>query len=310
MTSAAFRWHPSNGPGEAALARMRKAFPRPDSPMGEAWFMGETRYMFTNLMGDLDGLPIKELDKPLEEIAGGASSFGPSDEWRDWFHYLLPRLIPRANESWVSTLGETLVTAFMAVYPAGVVEPPYKLFREDAINTLGRVLVLPSCWHNGRIVLGAVLHRHAWPDGRWGWHDASGDLSASMAFLLKYLTPDDVQSWIRSALLIECPYWHAQLLTWFVGGHGLLTGDVKSPSELQRSGEPAIHWNWSHCLKGDPSNKDGPFFPPENRRAVLDALAESMNEEILLQWLASIAELPELEAELFDIPDQFMERYL
>ena len=41
-----FRWHPGQGPDEAALARLRRAFPKPAVPMGEAWFMGVERYLF------------------------------------------------------------------------------------------------------------------------------------------------------------------------------------------------------------------------------------------------------------------------
>ncbi len=280
--------------------------------MGEAWFMSESRHMFTNLMDGLDALPVDELYKPLEELASGTSSFGPHDEWRDWFHYLLPRLVPRANESYVRPLIEVLVTAFMTQYPRGVVEAPYRLFREDALSTLGRAMMDPACWHNDRIAIGMLLHRHKWPSGLWGWHDVSGDLSASMFFHLKYLSREEIPIWIASVLAIACPYWRAQLLAWFVGAHDVLTGRIRDPSDFPTDGGPDIAWDWSHCLAGErlAVGDPAPFFPQANCEAVLDVLTETINEELLLQWLLTITENPELEAEVLDLPDRFRALYL
>lgn len=281
--------------------------------MGEAWFMGENRRMFTDLMGDVDALPIDALQEPLAELASGTSSFGPYGEWRDWFHHLLPRLVPRAHETHAAQpLLELLVTAFMTHYPRGVVDAPYRLFREDALNTLGRAIMDPACWREGRVVAGAILQRRKRPSGLWGWHDASGDVSASLFLHVKYLSRADIPAWIASVLAIACPRWRIQLLAWFVGAHGVLTGRIKDPSASPGDGGPDIGWQWSHCLAGERLAPDDPasFFPSENRQAVLDALATAMNEDLLLQWLVMIAEDPELEAELFDLPDRFQELFL
>lgn len=310
-------WLPGEGPDGAALDRMRAAFPRPVEPMGEAWFMGETRHMFTNLMGDLDPLPVKELQKPLEEIASGVSCFGRRTEWRDWFHYLLPRLVPRANENYVASLNETLVTALMAQYPLGIVNAPYPKFRDDVLVTLGRTTMEGSCWRDGRLVLGTMLHRHnRWPSGQWGWYDASGDLSASLFLNLKYLSRDEVRDWMASVLAIACPYWRAQLIAWLVGAHDVLSGQIRQPSDFK--GKPDVDWDWSHCLefkalvRWDEALALGgrSFFPEPNCRAVLEVVAATMNQDVFLEWLLSIAEDPGLEAELLDLPDRFSSIYL
>jgi len=52
------------------------------------------------------------------------------------------------------------------------------------------------------------------------------------------------------------------------------------------------------------------FFPPANCRVVLGMVAQSMNDELLPQWLLSIAEDPGLGAELLDLSDRFQELYL
>ena len=90
-----FEWQPGAGIDSRALARLRANLPRPAQPMGEAWFMGKERRLFHELQGDLDALCVSQLQAPLGEIASGTSSFGPRDEWREWYHHLLGRLLPR-----------------------------------------------------------------------------------------------------------------------------------------------------------------------------------------------------------------------
>lgn len=274
--------------------------------------MGHERRLFTELTGDLDTVPVAVLQTALAEIASGTASFGPRDEWRAWFHYLLPRLVRRANQRHVHSLSETLVTAFMALHPHGVIDPPYPERRADALRSLGRSLMQPDGWNVGRIVVGELLHRHVWPSGRWGWNDASGDFAAGMAFHLKYLTADEVPAWLASALAIDCPYWRAQLLVWFIGARDILDGRLTDPSGLQDAPGPGISWDWSHCLNaarlapGDPV----PFFPRENREAALDGLTQAMSETLLREWLRGIATVPALQAELGDLPDRFRALYL
>jgi hypothetical protein len=52
-----YRWVPGTPPSEDALARMRAHFPQPAVPMGEAWFMGRKREVYTRLS-----------TKPLPEV--------------------------------------------------------------------------------------------------------------------------------------------------------------------------------------------------------------------------------------------------
>ena len=77
-----FRWIPGAGRSASASARLSAAFPRPKTPMGEAWFMGDSRRTFAELQDDLQSIDIARLDTPLEEIVIGTTSFGPRDEWQ------------------------------------------------------------------------------------------------------------------------------------------------------------------------------------------------------------------------------------
>jgi len=302
---------------QAALTRLQEHFPRPKEPMGEAWFMGERRF-FTELMGDLDSLPMPELQGPLQEIASGTGSFGSRDEWIAWYHYLLARTLPRALDDYLTTLLESLVTGFVAMYPNGVYSAPYKTFREDTILTLGRCLMERSCWDAGEIVVGRLLHRsNNNPKQVWCWWDASGDFSASMFFCLKYLPDALVGNWLRSVLAIKSPHWRSQVMVWMVGAHDLLTGKIGWPSELKIGARPSVSWEWSHCLRpelaqGDESGASvmATFLEASARHEVLELVRRHFSEETYLEWLTSIAVVPYLYDELAEIPTMFEQLYV
>jgi hypothetical protein len=313
-----FVWTPGAGSDAAALGRLRAAFPRPAAPMGEAWFMGSERLMFHNLMGDVSALPVADLFAPLMEITSGTSSFGPYDEWKEWCHYLLPRLIPRAHEQYVASLLEPLISAFITQYPVGVAVEPYQGFRRDALQTLGQCLMERHCWAEGRLVLGTMLHRHENTHvGLWAWFDASGDFTASMFFCSKYLTPDEIEPWLVSVLGITCPHWRAQVIVWFVGAHAMLTGGLPQISDLDTAQRPQMTWENSHCLTGsysgdhsDDAAPPPPFLPAANRDAILRTLRQHLTQDRVLEWLLSIAAVDYLEVELAELPDRFCDLYL
>jgi hypothetical protein len=286
--------------------------------MGEAWFMGEERRLFGELQGDLASLTARELQKPLEEIASGTSSFGPMREWHDWYHYLLGEALPRSHEHFVSSLLESLVTGFMALHPNGVRSAPYRGFLDDALLTIGRCLMEKRCWNGTDIFVGSFLHRsNNNPNRVWCWWDASGDFSASMFFCLKYLPNSLVQGWLRSVLMIPSPHWRAQVLVWLVGAHSMLTGDIHWPSQFPEQARPSVGWEWSHCLRAEMAAADAAGAPAvpsllsqESRSQALNVVAAHFSEEVYLEWLLSISSVPYLEAELAEIPSTFEGLYV
>ena len=281
--------------------------------MGEAWFMGTERLMYPALLGNLDDVSTDDLQKPLAEIASGTSSFGPMEEWSTWFHYLLGRALPRSHEAHISYLLESLVTAFMALYPNGVYREPYKGFYDDAISTLGRVIMDTECWNGSDIVIGKILRRSNNNPARvWMWWDASGDFTASMFFCLKYLSESEVGPWLHSAFDIPSPHWRAQMMVWFVGAKDILDGVARWPSEFEIEAYPNVGWEWSHCLRAELATTDDSgslpaeaFIAKGNRATALRALTSYFTEERFLEWLDCISTVPYLEAELGDIPSRF-----
>ena len=281
--------------------------------------MDTKRHMFEYLLDDIETLPVSRLQEPLQEIASGTSSFGASDEWATWYHYLLAALIPRSHESHVDYLLEHLITGFISQYPNGVENEPYRGFRDDAINTLGRCIMDSYCWQGSDIVIGRILHRsNNNPKRVWCWWNASGDFSASLFFCLKYLSVSSISAWLRSVLRLESPHWRAQLIVWLVGAYGIIHSKITWPSEFNINDRPDVSWAWSHCLRRDlgyPAGAGMPLLsstllPDDNRIEALRVLGEELTEDRLIEWLTSIAAFPYLVSELAEIPATFEHLYL
>lgn len=313
-----FLWIPGEGIDPAALARLRSRCKRPATPMGEAWFMGEKRRMFDELLGDIEKLSTSEVQKSLEEIASGTSSFGPHEEWNSWYHFLLGALLPRSHEAFVSYLLEDMVNGFIALYPNGVHQPPYKQFLGDALLTLGKCMMDRHCWDGSDIAIGRVLHRsNNNPSRIWRWWDASGDFSSSMFFCMKYLPENLVEQWLMSALAISSPHWRAQFMVWMVGAHELLNGQIGWPSEIPGNARPAVSWNWSHCLGVELATTDesgalpmASLLPEGSRLLALQLFRSHFTEDVYLEWLMGIAKVSYLESELAEIPETFEKLYV
>jgi hypothetical protein len=313
-----FLWTPGDGVNPLALGRLRAHFRRPTEPMGEAWFMGDERRMFRELLGNLDEISARDLQEPLAEIATGTGSFGPTEEWNTWYHYLLGALLPRNHESFVSYLLESLLTGFMAIYPNGIHREPYKGFREDVLLTLGRCMMDSMCWNGSDIAIGKVLRQsNNNPNQVWVWWDASGDFAASMFFCLKYLPESSVEPWLRSVLDIHSPHWRAQVIVWLVGAHGILNNVIRWPSEFSMEARPYIGWEWSHCLKVEMAAADDSgappvptFIPEAARTSALNVVRSYFSENRFLEWLDCISTVPYLASELAEIPSTFEMLYV
>jgi hypothetical protein len=52
-----------------------------------------------------------------------------------------------------------------------------------------------------------------------------------------------VAEWFRSVLVIADPHWRIQVLTWLVGAHPLLAGEIDRPSQLPDSGPVGVRWD-------------------------------------------------------------------
>jgi hypothetical protein len=292
---------------------MCDAFPKPKRIMGEAWFMGERR-MFPELCGNLADLTDEQVNDALAELASGPTSFGRREEWNEWYHYLLPRLLERR---WGFNLWhpvEMLVGGFMAQYPDPSDRQPYPGFLTDALNTLGRYIMTPHFWPKGELDVSTCLNKFGYPNGIFGWDFSAGLLSSSLFFCLKYLPKDAVRPWLDSVFAIPDQRWRAQLFVWLIGAHPILSGEIGQPAQFPELGAYSVGWHWSWSLGGnytgsfeEPVSRI-PFLPPDNMEAVLQ-LACDMPAEEFFDDLQTDPELEQIAAETAGIRERFAACY-
>ena len=201
-------------------------------------------------------------------------------EWTAWFHHLLPRLVTRDRGTELHDGKELLFTAFMAQHRQADGVWPYPQFRTDTLATLGRFIMAPRSWPGGRLDATACLDKRVAPSRHFRWYGASGLLSASLFLCAKYLPPGDVAGWFRSVLAISDRRRTAQVITWLVGAHVVITGEAAWPEGLSYAKPFGATWNWSHALRGKvpgvTASASGPMpVPPvENRASIPQVKAE------------------------------------
>ncbi|WP_152566064.1 hypothetical protein [Lysobacter antibioticus] len=298
--SSPYVWLPGQGPNAGALQRLRERAFLPKQAMGEAWFMGQERRMYTALMHeDPQQWPRSELDSALYELSSGPASFGPMHEWSLWFAFLLPRALElvgrfRADAFIDRQLCAALVTATFVHFPdpeqlpAGV--------RRDLLDTLGRAMFAPSHWSASGLAVNAFCS----PMQRLpGLHPGESlypadAFSASCTLIAKYLEPECIEGWLASALAIEDPYWRAGWVAWLAGAAPMLL-DGAYPDALPFHSEHPTAWSNSHLLQapsalvvtGAPAAS---FLGSESRHALTAALRRQLNRERLQRWGTRLSE--------------------
>lgn len=312
--SSPYLWTPGQGPDHGALDRMARAFPKPTTPMGQAWFMGDERKMYPQLSGDLDALLDDDITQALTEIASGSSSFGPFKEWIIWYHYLLPRMIERQWKPTCNDPAELLFTAFMAQHPASDGSLPYRDYQGDALRALGRYIMSSHFWPDGELDVVNCLGKRTGPSGISGWYKAGNLLSASLFFCIKYLARSEVEAWFRSVIAISNQYWQVQIMTWLIGAHAFLTGEIQQPSGLRQNAPFGVEWDWSHSLNGHHAGNYGPplhlipFLPAENCKVVVQ-VARGMEVEGFLEDFQTDPKMETVAFEVTGMPERFLQLY-
>ncbi len=165
-TSAPFVWIPGQGIDAEASLRLQHRYPRPSQPMGEAWFMGEERGVFTSLLEcEATALSSFEVDVCFSEMLGGVRSFGTLDfapryEWESWFLYFLVQFTAPEHIAEEYGWASTLISGLMMFYPdADHLREHDPQFRSDVLATLGRVLMESFFWMDGEINIRHELHQ-------------------------------------------------------------------------------------------------------------------------------------------------------
>ena len=263
----ALLWVAGVGPDAEALHRLEQHFRMPASPMGEAWFLGKERRLFTELMNEApDQWPIDLIETVLHDLSSGPGCFGPLQEWTDWLHYLTPKLLPRISDWQWACVYESLISAFMAHYPDERGRYPYSGFLEDILATLGRVPMASFNWKDGCLAEdGLISPIH---DSVYGLSVlCGGSFSAGIFINLKYLDEESAISWLASLFAIDDTVWRIKLVLWISKSSALLLDPGNQPDVLENEPSNGSGWSACWCLGGskpspevDPSQLAVPFL--------------------------------------------------
>lgn len=328
-----YQWIPRKGCSLKALNRMRLHFHKPNYPMGEAWFMGEERRLYTELLNEnpLEKIKTTDLSSILFEISSGTSCFGHQEEWDEWFKYLLPGLILHSQdvEYFSQLLVQAVISAFMSIYWQGIDEE-YDGFRNDVIDSLSLCLMNDNLWFDYKdektnTVNARAVFLDTYQDGRGdlklGWNSGQADenLSAMMFFCLKYLNQEEIVTWVKSLFAIPDEYWKGALMVWLLGAYDILNEPIVVPSKIEKA-NPEISWEHSHCLgsrfgsiaaKYPPEvefndNKD--FLPSENIKLFLEEMRRHLTAEVIIEWAELFTEDKFAAESTYNVPEQLLEK--
>lgn len=303
-----YRWSPGHGPDRAALQRLHALTRVPKQPMGEAWFMGDTRRMYPALMHDDPAQwPRDELDSALYELASGPVAFGPLREWSLWFTFLLPRALELIGRLEVAASNDdrllgALITATFVHYP-DCERLPANL-RQDLLDTLGRAMFAPSLWGASGMKENAFCSpwRRGTPYG--DMLDPSDAFSASCILIVKYLDPERLAGWLDSALRIADPFWRAGWIVCLAGAAPVLI-DGAYPSALDSDGSHPAGWLNAHLLEAPsklivPDALPAAFVDAERRQLLQASLRRSLDRRRVQQWGADLRQAGAPRGEAFE----------
>ena len=308
MTIENYKWIPGQGPDVAALRRMRSHFLKPGVPMGEAWFISETRFLWTGLVDQpLAHFPVEEWENVLWDISG-TGNFGHLEEWDLWFRFLLPELIEQGNTH--PQLFENLLNAFFNIFDQGITEE-YPGFRSDVFNTLPLYLMRPEYWINEEDEISkqplkqALFLKHPSFHHNWNCREVHGEFSAAIFFCLRYLTPEEMTTWVKSLTEIQDTYWRGQLLIWLVGFMELVSNLSITPRKFEKN-VPQLEWHYSFLSRAWENGTE--FLSSKNIAAFLAEIRARISPEVVLQWVDDFSRNSSLANQLFDIPDLYFDK--
>jgi hypothetical protein len=285
-----FEWLPGKGPEQSAIDSLRQHFgKRPSVPPGGAFSIDdEKRKYFTELLAQpMSDVSADIIVDCLYEMAVGLNMYPEeAPDWIEWFNYMLPFLVERGHER---DIVEGAITTFIRMYGHST-NKEYFGFRNDALKSLGKVLMKPELWDEQGESIPALRQN-------WSIHpnrpkkniSCSGAISASIVFCLFYLPPESVAVWTRSLLRINSPYFRAHFLIWLLSTHVLLEGTTTLWLRSLTQAPYSIDWDNSYLLE-DPN----PKIPSDCMKQFLATIRVELSKELLTQWSTEISRTKDL----------------
>jgi hypothetical protein len=198
-------WKPGQGTDPARLHNLMGLFGKPTVPLGEAWFMGETRFLHDNLNAQgIEGATELEVGGALDDLISGLAFFPRTTAWPEWYGYLTP-----FTEAWWH--GE-LCTGLLALSLCNP-EEHVSRYEADFAAVLSPWIMNSSFWSQGGYL--PLREKRGWRDS-WGVFGVDASISISLLFTWRYLRPEALRPWLHSILAIEDVLWKAHFVLWLM----------------------------------------------------------------------------------------------
>lgn len=304
-------WIPGQGPDEKTVRDLAGRFHKPSEPLGEAWFMGETRLMYDDLnAGGIEATSNASLDKYLNELPSAIWCFPRVRQWEAWYAYLTPRVLlagrfldgeePPVDIShlWDGLIALSVVTAHNSP------ENGVLTYEADFAHVLVPLIMHPQFWRGGQFNPRQKTAHLAWSDG------LEHRFPTSMLLAWRYLAPKAIHPWLCSVLAIESGLWCFQFLVWLRQIEPIFRHQSSAYEVLKECDIESI-WSdsstWLICMK-EPNWESYPphrvvdaraslaqersweLIPPRNIAALREAIVQEFDEESCVEWMQYFAE--------------------
>ncbi len=302
----AMLWIPGQGPDESRVLELARIFGKPSEPLGEAWFMGETREMYDELnAGGIEAVSNEKLAQYLSELVSGIWYFPRTRDWEAWYGYLTTRILLDGR-----FLGEEPAPVDISVLWDGLIALSWV--------TRDHTPEHPTLEHEAefaQVLLPLIMHPQFWPEGRFNprqktaLRPVSCRLPTSLLLAWRYLSPEALRPWLRSVLAIDDDLWRAQILVWLqqvepIFRHGSSTYSVLKECGIEKMWPGSSTWliamksprresdppHWMEALRARKLEMQGwELIPPPNIAALRTAIAHELDEETCSAWIAHLS---------------------
>ncbi|RYG72325.1 hypothetical protein EON80_04245 [bacterium] len=300
-------WQPGHGPGRGLLL-LSGHFQKPNIPLGEAWFLGDSRYLFCDLNTyGIDGTSDREVSEAVDELIGGIWSFSERPEWAQWYGYLLPRMVSSdrfaTNDCYAS-----FCTGLVGLSRYSI-EPQIARWEAEFAAVLSTWIMQPRFWDHGSYL--PLRIDSSWKNS-WGNAGVDPKISTSLLLTWRYLRPDALRPWLRSVLAIDDVAWRVHFMKWL---HGL--DSIFDEGKLGYSFFSQPHsrnfWTDSHRFEihfEKAAERDfWSLISSENIEAFRLAMREEFSAENYLEWIDYFSALPDIWPHMEVCLEQLAERF-
>ena len=302
-------WKPGRGSDSVALRSLMSRFGKPSVPLGEAWFMGETRLLFDNLNAlGFEGASESEVGRAVEELVSGLAYFPGVTAWPEWYGYLTPRILDSSRFVEAGLHGE-LCTGLLALSVCNPEEPAAH-FEADFAAILSPWIMSAYFWEQGCYL--PLQRDRGWKD-RWGVFGIEDSISTSLLLTWRYLRPEGVRAWVHSIVSIADLRWRAHFLIWLMQVWPIFESGASNYPVLKAIKIEALwirFYTLMISMDGHPERQQWNLIPSENIAAFWSALREELDQQTYFSWIDEFAEQPELWPQMEVWLEQVSSKYL